>query len=549
MALFHAVKGLFRSKEPPPSVPPAERPASLLEQIDRGLPLEGVAEILRRKWLRREFENPQNANELAETILPQIQEKLPVAAEFCPLLLGGLTFQTDAYYTDALYDHAWRWRQQGLWPVETFLFLSHYYQARGELTRGRWFLQRELNGPAGLHAALELHFWQQKSAMLLRDKAKETGEAALWWFDAVDAAELAYQHCARCIQTAQRLTVHGPPALGEYASESTRRNWHDLIVARLGEGALAVDAALSARCNESHTLLIELATLVRENAVRTGPDFAAVARCQPTPLDLQNTPSMRMSEILATAPHQRSPWRRVVKQIEETVLELRLRKSDPRFLSADDAAQTRNLSFFQTHVDQIQRDYDGYLPVLELDAELCDLKGQHRLSAEVFKSLLRKRPRSAYYAFRTAQALHGAGDATARRWFIHASRQKGQRWRDQIAASRAAVMAYEFEAAALREVPAERRRECAKLLADSLEEHLANAGPRFYDLDTAAGLALRIAHLRHLSFELAPSDAQIAVAASVANAYRRVDIDGDAQLSQRAPEEVFDPIPSLAVEC
>ena len=83
------------------------------------------------------------------------------------------------------------------------------------------------------------------------------------------------------------------------------------------------------------------------------------------------------------------------------------------------------------------------------------------------------------------------------------------------------------------------------MLADRLEGLWAKAsGPR-WDIVTAAALALRIAHLRHLAFEEATRQSGETQAEGVINAYNRIGLDGAAAIGRRVPEDVFDPIPAL----
>jgi hypothetical protein len=508
MAFFSSLAKALGLKRAPRQVK-SDWLTDLIDQTDATEPLEAVLRALRVKWLERSFDDEDEATRLVSMIIPHLDQVYPATAGLHDLLPGAFTYQKEEYFTDARVSRAQNYHRQKQWPVETALFLSNYYLQNGQLTRSHCFLYRELAGPAGPFVTAELFFRYHLLAAILHDRALDEGDQALGSHDAVTSAELAFENSRRSYDIAEGLAERLQDVVGQGVAVSVADDLKKSATERLER----------------------IQKLVCMKAARAGPDFASVARCQfsePVP-DVKLAPDIK-------------EW--AIKQIKESVVEVRCEQSDGVFYKLDRGAQLVQLADFEWHLAQINEGYDGYLPLRELDAEVAALAGDWRKAAEGFGGLCKQRSQSAYYAYRAGLALRTARDADGSRYLIHASRQRATRWRDEIASARAAVVAYEYEGAALRDVFPERRAECAAQLADRLEEQWERASPR-WDLDTAARLAVRISHLRHLAFELTPAESQEALVEGVVKAYARTDKDGHAQLRHRAPEAVFDAIPPL----
>jgi hypothetical protein len=503
MKLFDSLKsalGLrpFKAKEAPRGWC-----REMLGQLETGAPVEAVARGLRGKWLEGALENEENQKRLSDWLLPAVRQKYPDLAPLCDLILGGFASQDQAFYTDALYQRARDYLRRQYWPVEASLFLANYLLMNGFQTHGHWFVVRELGGAAGPFMAVELHRRYLLFGEVSHRAALAEGDDALGHYDGVAAAELACEHYRRARALTASLADRLEPHVGKPAA---------------AKAVVALGKVADERLEDARNLLLR-------KALDAGPDFAAVARCQPG----------------------KPAWDAVIAKVRDEVAEQRCRQSDPRFYPIDLKAHKKLLEGFARHVRQIANGYDGYLPLLELKAEIHALNDRPRLAAEAFNALCRKRPQSAYYPYRAGLAYRAAGDVLARRFLVHASRRSAGRWCDELAAARAAILAYEYEGAALREVFPEKRAECAGMLAARLEAHWNNVSGAHWDLDTAAPLALRAAHLRHLAYEAATGEDRDKLREAAVVAYDRVGLDGDDLIARPTPEDVFDPIQPMTV--
>ena len=125
---------------------------------------------------------------------------------------------------------------------------------------------------------------------------------------------------------------------------------------RLGSvvGEIVAGPCVAALKTRTDDLARSVERLLRDRAVEAGPDFAAIARCQsPGPHSMRD-------QVMAVA--------------RNAIIEARCRQSDERFDAIDRKAEGQRLLEFGEHIDQIQANYDGYLPLIELTAEIHDAR-------------------------------------------------------------------------------------------------------------------------------------------------------------------------------